>query len=430
MASRYSMLELDENNGELDTELPEPGTLEDTPETIPESDVEEVAPSDLAEEATEELEEVTENLEALRDMIASTIGRGGMTKGEAIFAEQAVRLASGRFIKAKSFNVESFDNAQSRLDATKYAMEGVGETLKNVWNKIVAFIKEWASRIHKWFSDKITSLDSVEKGCKQLLELIAKKSVESANEKIKMADAHVSALIYKGQLDKGKGLEFTANYLTHVKGSASYLIKHLKDVATTMGHGSAGGSDVSAEKLSEVVHKSLLPHLKNHGFTPSEEGKKAIATSPELLGGKTIKLVFNEDSISGSVEEAKSSKIAFSHEIEPLTTAEATIVLNAAIKLINGIKTSKAQNDRIESDTKDILKEGEVLSKKLYASDGEKGLSDRYEGYKDARKLLNSLGTTVQAIYLPVTAAQRIAISGVKSAYVYARSSVHNLKDK
>lgn len=100
------------------------------------------------EEQVEEAAEVAEGLEELRLTLKAGLEEGGVSKREA----SAIIMAANRMVGAiggdniATPGLEHFGSHSQRLDATRVAMESIGDKIKEIWKKILAQLEkayEW-----------------------------------------------------------------------------------------------------------------------------------------------------------------------------------------------------------------------------------------------------------------------------------------------
>lgn len=95
--------------------------------------------------------DVAQTLACLRGKYEESIPYGGMDANSAQTIEMAVEHMKTRlgFKKKTTVSFESFQSKATRKNATKLAMENFSETIRNIWNAIVAAIK----KAMKWLKE-------------------------------------------------------------------------------------------------------------------------------------------------------------------------------------------------------------------------------------------------------------------------------------
>lgn len=119
---------------------------------VVEADLEVAESNDTIEEAVTAIEELTD----LAEVAEGSIEEGeGLSEDAAEIAEVAVEAICARlgYKPAKKVipALESFGGASSRLDATKYALEGIKETIAKIWEAVKNFFKGiWTKIVALW----------------------------------------------------------------------------------------------------------------------------------------------------------------------------------------------------------------------------------------------------------------------------------------
>ena len=113
--------------------------------------------------------EAAEGLTEVQDAVEEKVESGeGLTETEAEFAEMAVeaycRMVGISAREQRIFpSMESFGGKSSRLRASKLALEGIGDTLKRIWEAIKAAIARAIEMVKSFFNGFIKSRESLEK---------------------------------------------------------------------------------------------------------------------------------------------------------------------------------------------------------------------------------------------------------------------------
>lgn len=114
--------------------------------------------ADIADEAVTAIEELADVAEVMSDSIEG--GGDGLTEDAAEIAEVAVEAICARLgykpTKKLVPSMEAFGSTSSRVEATKYALEGVSDTMKKIWEAIKGFfnrIWEAIKGLRTYFTD-------------------------------------------------------------------------------------------------------------------------------------------------------------------------------------------------------------------------------------------------------------------------------------
>lgn len=97
--------------------------------------------ADIADEAVTAIEELADVAEVMSDSVEG--GGDGLTEDAAEIAEVAVEAICVRLgykpTKKLMPSMEAFGSTSSRVEATKYALGGIGDTMKKIWEAIKGF---------------------------------------------------------------------------------------------------------------------------------------------------------------------------------------------------------------------------------------------------------------------------------------------------
>lgn len=137
---------LADNEGNDDVVLADTQPIDGETEQVSADIADTARDMDDMHEAVEDAVEETENLEQVVAPLEESVAEGeGVSPEAAQIAEVAVERFRRKFNMPKYRTLpstESFGSKQSRLQATVAAVEGIWETIKNAWKKIVAFFKK------------------------------------------------------------------------------------------------------------------------------------------------------------------------------------------------------------------------------------------------------------------------------------------------
>lgn len=221
--------------------------------------------------AVEDAVAEAEGLEAVADRVAESIEGGeGLTEGEADVVEMAVeqafrRLRMSRGAELRALTVENFGSGNSRLASSKLVFEGIGETLKKIWEKIKAAIKGLWQRVLDFFSRSTANLDAVEK---EALAIRQRISAVTGSAKGDVTSGSVlSAFSVNGKCTLTEVklvIENTANLVKMTLGA----MDRADDIAGKL---SALASDPSKYRHAEIsgIYESIAP-TKDKGVKKSK----------------------------------------------------------------------------------------------------------------------------------------------------------------
>lgn len=181
--------------------------------------------ADTVDEAVAAIEELSEVADVMAD---ATEGGEGLTEDAAEIAEVAVEAICARLgykpSKKPIPSMEAFGSTSSRLDATKYAMEGIADTIRNIWNAIKGFF----SRIWEGIKGLWARLFDANVKSKKRAESVAEKLKAAVNGKM-VADNNKPVDVEKAMT--AFGAMAAANPLALVSQIDSVLGNHTDAIA-------------------------------------------------------------------------------------------------------------------------------------------------------------------------------------------------------
>ena len=139
--------------------------------------------SELAVLTAEELIHAASSLEKIQDSIEES--ERGLSTESAQAYSLAVNGLFGDAIPNPVASLESFGADSTRMEATEHSLEGIGETLKKVWESIKAAIKKAIEAISKFFTQLFGSIKKAKKKNDEVLSALKKKESDGAAAKEK-----------------------------------------------------------------------------------------------------------------------------------------------------------------------------------------------------------------------------------------------------
>jgi len=339
------------------------------------------------EEAVEDIETVEEIADTVEEVSdAGGEGGEGLTEGEAVLAEEALSIVYRRLgIRGDRVMpaTESFRSANSRKAATRIGLEGIGETIKSVWEKIIAAIRSMWSKIVA-FVKKLTDANvGLEKAAKALKEKLKKsKAKVPASGDSEFDDAGLYALFPTGKkVDAG----VVKGFLTAHSSVASQAGKLAQSVHATQAivTGLAGGKK-SVPEFAKMAEQSV-------GFAASAMVGKTVSidTSREegveatsdvmLVGGKAfeVKAVLYTPSGDDESDQFSLTHSVVDHDkaetspskIDIGTQSELAGVCDAVIAFAKDNGKMVRELEKTDKEVKNLLKELDNVFKTIENDD-------------------------------------------------------------
>jgi hypothetical protein len=403
---------------------------------------------DVLEDAIDQVQDISEGLETIRDNIALCLKNGGMNRQTAEMAKLAIKATEGRWARRSNMpSMESFEESGGRMSATGYALEDVKEKLKYYWGKVVTFIKNWIAKIALFINKHASSAGFLSKSAKSLAAK-AEKHTGKPGDAIKMSPSQYVKLLKD-------------NSIANIPANLSALVPIIKS-------GGKGGWAIEFVKAATAQIKAFPTETdKIEAWYAEFKSNDTVDTLPAVLSNSVIKYHSSVDSryTSGKTEKYyissesfignKKSLVQFSFNNEDINTG-------VSCSLINIDDSKKFDNDEYEvaslnkteianlckrvaevADAINVYKVNVVARKKEIdelIKAGDKAVSnvtkieekgDVPAGSKGVR-FMKTLIPKISGMALTLVKAdsifQTLGLESAKAAYAYASSSYSNLK--
>lgn len=387
----------------------EPEITELVPETT--AEVEEAA-GEVAEQTGEiaELEQTAEVAEAdagtlgdIQEVLQESVESGeGVDEKAAEIAEiavEAIRARLGMPAKRTLPALESFGSKNSRLTATKVALESVGDTIKKIWEGIKRVAAMIWEKVKAFFIGLVKNRNMLVKHLEAQKAQLAKISSAAKPAEKELTGGFVGALSAGGKVDTAKVLDSSAKLL-EVSMTASQHMKSFVQAAMA-------GND------KHDLKTPIVAAIKTLGANGSGYGS--------LVNNKTIEIKEEENKLSLNIVEGKGKS---AEKAKALTQGEIGSLIDSALALAKDIQEFEKVQDNVAKVKADI----EKLANSMIDAAG-KAVSDESKTQgaafnKDAEQIreLNALIPKFGAA-LPT-----LSFQAAKAASDYAGASMRNLK--
>lgn len=347
------------------------------------------------EEQVEEAAEVAEGLEELRLTLKSGLEEGGVSKREAA----AIVGAANRMVASIGGNaiatpgLEHFGSHSQRLDATRVAMESIGDEIKNIWKKILAQLE----KAYEWIRKHMLNVFGAGPKLVKRAEALKKAAEDNTNADQKEKKIKRGSLV-KELASKSTGPDgvevSTLVTLTEVAGK---ITNAWPDMVGKTGEGIAtifenvadnkgdGKVQIFDNKIGEVFSKNADTELGKMGL---ETRKGVSADRTEVLPGGIVAVAFLAADAAVANQAAQKimltkldkdfGKNSSNEELNTLAKNDIKVIAENVIKLGNYLDTyRKADNkfktveDRIKKAAKRV---GDLVGKEK--ADGDKSDDD------------------------------------------------------
>lgn len=305
---------------------------------------------DAAEDATDQLEESAQGLEAIYDFLRDAQQKGGLSRQ----AAQAVSIAVEAYTKPLGYDepimpsLEHFGADAARLKATNLSLESVKETLKKAWEAVKKFIiKIWDKVVNF-----VKRLFSAAERLKQRGEKLSKIKL---NGKAKNATIDAKGLARKvaigtsAEMNAVKGMkgmnEIVKIFVDEAKDFAgSGLTKAIKELQG-LANGTYeldAGEKAAAKRLNDFSQKL-------NGYTNVLPGNLTVKVRKLSLGADALSVTIPY--LSANENEGRVSDKA---TVPTMDEAKIRAAGTAAVALYGSIQALKSAGDAVASGARSL----------------------------------------------------------------------------
>jgi hypothetical protein len=248
-----------------------------------------------------------EQLEQVRDNLEGSLDNGGASPETVEMAAVTVEAISRRQgIKIGHVAKESFSNSKTRIANTKLAIEGIGDTVKRIWDSIVKAIKKMWEKVKKWWNSYFDGVTKMEERWKKLTARAERVTGDENKKDNDKKETFESTSLVKAIGDMAPAANKPLDENEFIKTNAFWF--------------AGGGNNLNSDELLTVTsgilttwmngisdmdsfRKAKLPNFKAiNGFaldnkrTDASKNDDQIALyGPKFFGNKQVALVVPED---------------------------------------------------------------------------------------------------------------------------------------
>jgi hypothetical protein len=387
-------------------------------------DVLEVNDSDVEVETdqanTEEAGETVDALGELEEVAQEALQNGGFDKYGARIFQVAVQREVGRLgLSVKPMPaLEDFGAASSRTRATQFALEAVGDQIKDIWKKIIEALKKAWKFIEDHWNKLFGAYETLDKRADALLAAAAKTT---GDKKENFASPGIVKEIYIGSAAGQAGMAV-------LKKTAEEIFNGWKAMAGTAGEAAVTALEAIAtsgaaptESFSSHAPAGLTAASTDQGHGEARPNTKLLST-PELPGGKAV-LFFQAENIDGlagqggTVTEFKKGSKAPELELKTLTSQE-VIALAKEAKAIAGILKNYRSSKEAASNLK---KKAISAAEKLDGAAGKEADEAKKANIQKAQKIASAFPNIVDQPYVKFAL---YTLSATKAFLAYGEQSL------
>lgn len=336
--------------------MPESDTMAATMAEVVEAEGE----VDAIDASIEEAVEGAEQLEEIAEIAEGSLDNGGMDETSAELLQAHVESIYDRIgvVKTGKMSLESFGTKGTRVQSTKLAIEGMKETAKAVWEKIIAAITTMWNSVSTWFAKLFDANARMAGRAKKIGAAAAEAKGKTAAE-AEVSGGFIKKLAVSGEFDP----KSVAGGLVSIR---DILTKNAQETLVVV-------KAVAAAKTSETIAAAAMaPEMKS---VFSEEDTRGAKTK-RLLGDKAVFLNGSKvivDSFDTTAAEVKAEKVATAEqgeiaEIAKQATTVATAVAENKKLVDEAAKAMKAFTDTIKKFAANTTDETAASMKKAQAA--------------------------------------------------------------
>ena len=336
--------------------------------TEAEGEVEEL--NEAVEEALDAVEEIGEIAEVAEYSIEAG---DGLTEEAAEIAEVAVESICNRlgYKPAKRIipAMESVGATSSRLDATKYALEGFKETVKKIWEGIKAFFAKIGDAL-KVIWNKLFDLATKTAA---RAEKMAKNVKKAQDDKLVAGDSKLKVNKYLVAFNVASG---------DVAAAAAKVIGGHQAIAGKL----AGVNSKLSGNLDAVTKADSVEGitLTDADFGEIAKGELAFGYTAEVKEG-ALTLVQNQVKVTGDVEEAPA-------DLQKLASLTGAVKTFAGSVIANKDSFAKAQ---------DVVKKAITLADKLAKNEeSAEQTKEKAKSFRNVQASLTAVNKTIPVLGL------------------------------
>jgi hypothetical protein len=384
--------------------------------------------SDIAETA-----DVAEALESIAEVLGQAAKNGGIDRHSAAVVAVATDALYARVgVSTSRFPaMESFGSTSSKAAATKVAMEEIKETVKKIWDAIVAAFKRAIQFVIDFWNKVTDASGKMGKRAEELKKAAGELKGEMTEKEIKNDRIAASLDSSKGagnaeiignlvklveDVNSGKNAEKTIVDGGNVAEALGASKEFVEKFSVKGGAPGANFSEVSGGTAPEgcAVYKS--------GELPGRKAVTAIGAKADATGEAAVKAYAESKYEIGAFDPAHKAE-----EHKPLATldkAGITSMAEAAGAIAKALATGKQHADKMNEVKKKVAEKAEQLGKAAAAL--EEGSADA-KAFADARRVAQAF---VRLCDQPAVMITSYAISTGKALCDYAELSIKNYGEK
>ena len=424
MAKLFAFEEMEENMELTDKVEVSPEELEAVQELpVIQDEAEEV---NQHSEAIDEAVEATDDLSEVQEVIEKSIEEEG---GLSPVAAEAIRIAVESICARVGaspktlfslYAAENYKSSSARLANSKLALEGIGEFIRNLWERIKKSVKNLWEKVVAFWEKHISTLGRMSKVLDRLYEKVGSLTGTAEEQKVKAPSVLAKDFDWVAEID--------ANVIKDT------IARHIEFTAKLSAFEKASVENKKAFK--DMVEKFKPEELEQHKAKAEEFVKKLEELSfgseeKPLVTGVYYEVEVELEKEDGELFSAfnikrEEAKEVEEHELKVLAVNEMRDLIKAAkVLVVKTMDVKKAVADAKKSLTETIASVDKLVEKV------EKEAKEEHEEIKKQFKALVGIFSKFQASYarfmsdvisLNTRAANSVIVAVNASAKEYKKS--------
>ncbi len=341
-------------------------------------------------EAVEEAIDAVEEVEEIAEVAEGSVEAGdGLTEEAAEIAEVAVESICNRlgYKPAKRIipAMESFGATSSRLDATKYALEGFKETITKIWEGIKAFFAK--------IGDSLKALWS------KLFDLATKTAARAESLAKNVKKAQEDKLVAgEGKVKVGKyQVAFNAASGNITAGALAVIRTHLAIDGKSTNVNSKMAANLEAVAKAESVADITLTDAD---FGDIAKGQLAYGYTAEVKEGV---LVLTSAPVKAEAEA----------EADAADLAVLLVLVNSVKSFADKVSAHKGDAGKAQ----DVVKKAIALADKLSKKEGGEQAKEQAKAFRNVQTSLIAVNKTIPVLGLKASGAALGFVAANLKAY-------------
>lgn len=407
MAKLFALEDAELEGGEVELEAaPEVGEVADAQVEV-EADAGEIGE---IEAAVDDGMEADVQLEKVEAVVADAAENEGLTEQAAEAIKLAVEAICSRIgANPKSvyslYATENFQSASSRKANTKYALEGLGEFLKNLWEKIKAALSSLWEKVKAFWNKHMSSLGRSIKALESMKAKVSAMKGTPTTDQVEVPSGLKSIFPVKARLGVAEIGGFADALVKAEKEIAGFHLLDAMAGATTMANITKAANQAGKGfKIEFGTEAKPMPG----GVYQSWEFKVEVETDD---GVETATLDIQED--SGKAEEGHKNA-----QLDIANKEKLKALIDGTLKMAKEMAKYRDKADKRAKDAQQAMK---ALDKEIDAI-AKTGKKDKAKSSLRTFNLVMSKGPVIEAKLISYQ------LTLVKGVLGYAAACVANTR--